>query len=98
MDIYSTMPNQEYELSNGTSMAAPVVSGVIALLMQYFPEYSPLEIKEIIVSSVVKTDEQIMLPGQSTEAQYVPFFNLSKYGGIINAYRAVREALNGLEN
>ena len=98
VDIYSTMPNQEYELSNGTSMAAPVVSGVIALLMQYFPEYSPLEIKEIIVSSVVKTDEQIMLPGQSTEAQYVPFFNLSKYGGIINAYRAVREALNGLEN
>ena len=98
VDIYSTMPNQEYELSNGTSMAAPVVSGVFALLMQYFPEYSPLEIKEIIVSSVVKTDEQIMLPGQSTEAQYVPFFNLSKYGGIINAYRAVREALNGLEN
>ena len=98
VDIYSTMPNQEYELSNGTSMAAPVVSGVFALLMQYFPEYSPLEIKEIIVSSVVKTDEQIMLPGQSSEAQYVSFFNLSKYGGIINAYRAVREALNGLEN
>ena len=98
VDIYSTMPNQEYELSNGTSMAAPVVSGVIALLMQYFPEYSPLEIKEIIISSVVKTNEQIMLPGQSTEAQYVPFVNLSKHGGIINAYRAVRKALNGLEN
>jgi subtilisin family serine protease len=96
--IYSTMPNQEYELSNGTSMAAPVVSGVFALLMQYFPEYSPLEIKEIIVSSVVKTDEQIMLPGQSLEAQYVPFDSLSKHGGIVNAYRAVREALNGLEN
>ena len=98
VDIYSTMPNQEYELSNGTSMAAPVVSGVFALLMQYFPEYSPLEIKEIIVSSVVKTDEQIMLSGQSLEAQYVPFDSLSKHGGIVNAYRAVREALNGLEN
>lgn len=98
VDIYSTMPNQEYEFSNGTSMAAPVVSGVFALLMQYFPEYSPLEIKEIIVSSVVKTDEQIMLPGQSLEAQYVPFDSLSKHGGIVNAYRAVREALNGLEN
>ena len=98
VDIYSTMPNQEYELSNGTSMAAPVVSGVFTLLMQYFPEYSPLEIKEIIVSSVVKTDEQIMLPGQSLEAQYVPFDSLSKHGGIVNAYRAVREALNGLEN
>lgn len=98
VDIYSTMPNQQYELSNGTSMAAPMVSGVIALLMQYFPEYSPLEIKEIIVSSVVKTDKKIKLPGQSTDAQYVPFVNLSKHGGIINAYRAVREALNGLEN
>jgi len=98
VDIYSTMPNQEYELSNGTSMAAPVVSGVIALLMQYFPEYSPLEIKDIIVSSVVKTDEQILLPGQSLESQYVPFDHLSKHGGIINAYRAVREALKRLEN
>ena len=98
VDIYSTMPNQEYELSNGTSMAAPVVSGVIALLMQYFPEYSPLEIKDIIVSSVVKADEQILLPGQSLESQYVPFDHLSKHGGIINAYRAVREALKRLEN
>ena len=98
VDIYSTMPNQEYELSNGTSMAAPVVSGVIALLMQYFPEYSPLEIKNIIVSSVLKTDEQILLPGQSIEAQYAPFDHLSKDGGIINAYRAVREALKRLEN
>jgi subtilisin family serine protease len=98
VDIYSTMPNQEYELSNGTSMAAPVVSGVIALLMQYFPEYSPLEIKNIIVSSVLKTDEQILLPGQSIEAQYAPFDHLSKHGGIINAYRAVREALKRLEN
>ena len=98
VDIYSTMPNQEYKLSNGTSMAAPVVSGVIALLMQYFPEYSPLEIKDIIVSSVVKTDEQILLPGQSLESQYVPFDRLSKHGGIINAYRAVREALKRLEN
>ena len=98
VDIYSTTPNQEYELSNGTSMAAPVVSGVIALLMQYFPEYSPLEIKDIIVSSVVKTDEQILLPGQSLESQYVPFDHLSKHGGIINAYRAVREALKRLEN
>ena len=98
VDIYSTIPNQEYQLSNGTSMAAPVVSGLIALLMQYFPEYSPLEIKNIIVSSVVKTDEQVMLPGQSLEAQYVPFNHLSKHGGIINVYRAVREALKGLEN
>ena len=79
-------------------MAAPVVSGVIALLMQYFPEYSPLEIKNIIVSSVLKTDEQILLPGQSIEAQYAPFDHLSKHGGIINAYRAVREALKRLEN
>ena len=98
VDIYSTMPNHEYELSNGTSMAAPVVSGVIALLMQYFPEYSPLEIKEIIVSSVIQTNEQIILPGQSLEAKYVPFDSLSKHGGILNAYRAVRQAFNGLEN
>lgn len=97
VDIYSTMPNQRYELSNGTSMAAPVVSGVLALLMQYFPEYSPLEIKNITVSSVLEPGIEVLVPGQSLESKYLPFNRLSRHGGIVNAYRAVQKAINGLE-
>jgi subtilisin family serine protease len=36
-DIYSTLPGGKYGRNSGTSMAAPVVSGVAALLMAYFP-------------------------------------------------------------
>jgi len=94
VDIYSTMPNQTYELSNGTSMAAPVVTGVFALLMNYFPELSPLEIRDVIMKSVNKLDTMVPIPGQNESIQEVPFSSLSKSGGIINAHKAVLEALN----
>ena len=78
-------------------MAAPVVSGVLALLMQYFPEYSPLDIKNITVSSVLEPGIEVLVPGQSLESKYLPFNRLSRHGGIVNAYRAVQKAINGLE-
>ena len=37
--IYSTYPNNGYELSSGTSMACPHVSGVAALLVSYYGGY-----------------------------------------------------------
>ena len=94
VDIYSTMPNQTYELSNGTSMAAPVVTGVFALLMNYFPELSPLEIRDVVMQSVNKLDTLVPIPGQNENIQEVPFSSLSISGGIINAHKAVLEALN----
>ena len=37
VDIYSTIPGNKYKFLNGTSMAAPVVSGLAALIMSYYP-------------------------------------------------------------
>ena len=39
-DIISTAPNNAAVLLSGTSMAAPIVSGMLALLQQRFPEHS----------------------------------------------------------
>lgn len=49
-DIYSTLPKNTYGFMGGTSMAAPHVSGVAALLLSYNPELTPLKIKSYILN------------------------------------------------
>ncbi len=89
--IRSTAPENEYEAASGTSFAAPVVSGVAALLMAYYPELSAAEVREILLASVTPLgDRAVILPG--TEEDLIPFSDLSTTGGIVNAYRAVRMA------
>lgn len=41
---------------SGTSVAAPLVSGICALILQQHPEYSPLKIKEILFASLKKLE------------------------------------------
>lgn len=50
--IYSTIPNSSYGLMRGTSMAAPHVTGVAALIKGKYPNLSATEIKEILLSAV----------------------------------------------
>jgi subtilisin family serine protease len=92
VDIYSTTPEQQYDSKNGTSMAAPVTSGVAALLMSYFPELSADQVKEIIVKSVVKyPDTKVNKPG-GKKGESISFNELSVTGGIVNALEAVKMA------
>lgn len=46
--IYATLPLNDYGFSDGTSMAAPIVSGLAAMLKPNFPEYSNLQLIELI--------------------------------------------------
>ena len=90
VDIMSTAPDQEYKKASGTSMAAPVTTGVAALIMSYFPGLSAEEVREIILSSTVKYHKQkVAIPGTDEE---VKFGELSQTGGVINAYEAVKLA------
>lgn len=89
VDIYSTYPNNEYEYNSGTSMASPVVAGVAALIMSYYPELSTREVKEIILETVTKPNQVVYEPGTDTP---ISFSDLSATGGIINAYDALKLA------
>ena len=89
--ILSTIPGGGYERNSGTSMAAPVVSGVAALLMSYFPNLTAVQIKQIILDSSTRFPTQMVVrPG--TENERVRFADLSTTGGIVNAYAAFQMA------
>jgi subtilisin family serine protease len=85
--IYSACTNAGYKLNDGTSMAAPVVSGLAALLLSYYPSLSAQQVKQVIESSVSDySATKVMVP---EGAALVSFGSLSKTGGIVNAYNAV---------
>lgn len=89
--IYSTLPGgNKYGNLDGTSMAAPVVTGVAALIMEYFPTLSPEEVKFCIEKSAFMPVAKAKKPG--TENEMVPLSDLSTSGGILNAYGAVKLA------
>ncbi|MEX0844062.1 MAG: S8 family peptidase [Balneolaceae bacterium] len=89
VDVYSTYPKNKYKMNSGTSMASPVVAGVAALIMAYYPELSATEVKEIILETVTKIDQVVYKPGSQ---QPVNFSELSATGGIVNAYEALKLA------
>ena len=99
VDILSTAPGGGYERQSGTSMAAPVVSGVAALLMAYYPDLTAADVKRIILESATRLpDRQVLRPNsEGLPGPAVPFGTLSATGGIVNAYEALRlaEQLSG---
>lgn len=57
--IYSTWPLNEYRFNNGTSMAAPQVSGALALTLGRFPDIDALTLKNVLLNQV-KTDTSLV--------------------------------------
>lgn len=90
VDLKSTVVGSQYEDLSGTSMAAPVVTGLAALLMSYYPDFDFRKIKQIILNSSIKLNKlKVSQPGTG---ELVDFSLLSLSGGIVNAYEAVKMA------
>ena len=90
--IYTTAPGNKYESVRGTSFSGPVVAGVAALLKEYFPTLTAVQIKEILMKSVYKPDVMVTPPLSSGIEKKISFGKMSKSGGIVNAYNAVKLA------
>ena len=90
LEIYSTVPNNKYESLQGTSMAAPEVTGVAALIRAYYPELSASQVKHILMNSGTKIDFDVLLP--KGKGKKVPFGDLSVSGRVLNAYNALKMA------
>ncbi len=91
--IYSTVPGgDKYASLQGTSMAAPVVAGVAALIRSYFPKLTAAQVKHVIETSAIKFDgKDIEFVNPSTHEK-VSANELSKTGGFLNAAAAVKYA------
>ncbi|MBE5989826.1 MAG: peptidase S8 [Paenibacillaceae bacterium] len=72
--ILSTIPDNSYGYMSGTSMAAPMVTGVAAMLYSYRTDISLGDVKNIILSSSRKLDT---LSGKTAS------------GGLLDAYSAL---------
>lgn len=93
VQIYSTVPGSKYEAYNGTSMASPVVAGLAALIRSYYPKLTAVQVKDIILKSVVKVNHNVNIEGEEGAApKSVPFSDLCVTGGIVNAYQALKLA------
>ena len=89
--ILSTVPDNKYIEEDGTSMAAPVVAGLAALIRSYYPKLTAVQVKEIIIKSVVKVNHNVStMKGADTVS--IPFADLCVSGGIVNAYNALKLA------
>ena len=84
--IYAPVPSNQYEALSGTSMAAPSVSGVAAIVLSYYPKLSPKAVRKVLMESVVKINYELEL---GYERSKTTMFNISKTGGIVNAYNAL---------
>ena len=92
VNIYSTLPGgNNYGNLSGTSMACPVVAGTAALLLQYYPNLTALQLKEAIEKSAVAPKEKVNNPETKEK---VSLSELSKTGGFVNAYEAMKYAGN----
>lgn len=97
MQVYSTVGLlragtivHEYQPRSGTSMAAPVVTGIAAVLKAYYPQLSAVQIKQLIEASVTKVEGMVYQP--QTNRQLITMAALCRTAGIVNAYRAVELA------
>lgn len=88
--IYSTVPGgNTYQNLQGTSMASPVVAGLAAFILEYYPTLSARQVKMVIEKSAQSPSVKVKQPGTSDE---VKLADISKSGGIINAYEAIKLA------
>ena len=90
MQIYSTIPGGDtYGNAQGTSMASPVVAGLAAFVLSYYPTLTAEQLKSVIERSAGKLPAKVKNP---ETGETVSLSDISVTGGLVNAYEAIKVA------
>lgn len=82
--IYSTVPGNSYDDKTGTSMAAPYVTGVAALLLSINPNLTGAQLKNILINSssiiLIEVNDGTTHTARKLDAYNAVKYVLSNYG------------------
>ena len=98
VSIYSTQPGANgYGNLQGTSFSSPIIAGMAAFILNYYPNLSAKQVKYVIEKSATVTDIKVTKPGTN---ELVSLSDICKTGGLANAYEAIKlaSALKGEKN
>ncbi len=84
--IWSTTPDDTYEYNDGTSMAAPAVAGVAALIRGFYPKLTAAQVKQVIMDSGLSSTASVLVGEEKANKR---FADLSKSGKMVNLYNAL---------
>ena len=83
--IYATTPLNTYKYMQGTSMAAPAVSGAAAIIRSHFPKLTAAQVKQVLMDSGNPSKSNVSL-GDGTNSA---FMQTSRSGKMVNLYNAI---------
>ena len=89
--VYSSVLDGKFEYLNGTSMAAPNVTGVAVVLRSFYPKLSASSIKQILMASGIDMNKTLKKP--NSEDVLDPY-SFSITGKTVNLYNALIYASN----
>ncbi len=93
VSIVSLDLDSAYSSHNGTSLAAPVVSGIAALVWSYYPELTAEDMAFVIRESAYPMKKlKVIKPNEDGKEKKTRFKKLSITGGLVDAYRALELA------
>lgn len=88
--IYTTFPNNEFDIIyGGTSASTAVTSAIAGLVFSYYPNLTASQVKHILMNSGLEYNFEVLTPTSEDENKKTPFNQLSKSGKVLNAYNAL---------
>ena len=86
-------PNESFRLFGGTSMAAPIVSGSAALVMQSLNEkedsFAPFDVKNILMSSAMDLENDAFTQGTGLVDSYQAVRSVNGHGGVFVVHNSM---------